>query len=60
MTQKSKEWAERVVANEDYLPWADVASAKEILGIPVDGLTEREKAAYAKITSKPAQKLPTN
>lgn len=58
--QKSTEWAERVVANEDYLPWSDVAEAKEILGIPVDGLTESEKSAYAKITSKPTQKLPTN
>lgn len=47
--RRTKEWAEKTVAGEDYLPWADVAAAKEFLGIPVDGLTDEEKAAYAKI-----------
>lgn len=29
---KRREWAERTVANEDYLPWADVQKARAILG----------------------------
>lgn len=46
------EWAVRTVANEDYLPWADVQKAKQILGIPIDGLTEREKADYARVKER--------
>lgn len=42
------EWARRTVANQDYLPWADVRRAKEILGLPKDGLTPEEQAAYDK------------
>lgn len=42
------EWAKRTLENEDYLPWADVAKAKEILGLPKDGLTEVEQKAYDK------------
>lgn len=35
----TKEQAQKIVANEDYLPWAQVAEAKKLLGIP------EEKAA---------------
>lgn len=53
------EWAKRVVANEDYLPWADVHRAKEILGMPTDGMTAEQKAAYARIASREgAQRAP--
>lgn len=30
-----KAWARQTVANGDYLPWADVRRAKQILGLPL-------------------------
>lgn len=53
-THSAKEiaWAKQTVANPDYLPWADVRRAREILGIPHEGLTDEEAAAYAKIRAR--------
>lgn len=50
--QNRIEWAKRVVANEDYLPWADVQDAKKILGLPVGGLTREEQSAYDKAVGR--------
>lgn len=46
---QGREVAIRTVANEDYLPWADVHQAKRMLGIPIDGLTESEQVLYASL-----------
>lgn len=51
-TTDELEWARKTVAAEDYLPWADVEHAKRILGLPIEGLTDAERAAYAKAISK--------
>lgn len=44
----SKEEAARILANEDYLPWALVSEAKKVLGIPepkaADIMAERLRA----------------
>ena len=36
LTAEQREWAEKTVANADYLPWAEVKRAREMLGLPVD------------------------
>lgn len=46
------EWAKRTLENEDYLPWADVVTAREILGLPKSGLTEDEQKAYDKAVGR--------
>lgn len=54
-SSKDLAWAARTVANEDYLPWADVERAKKMLDIQADGLTDEEKAEYAKVTASSAK-----
>lgn len=36
LSAADRAWAERIVANEDYMPWADVRRAKEMLGLPTE------------------------
>lgn len=40
--------ARKVLANEDYLPWALVAEAKRALGVPVESAAEIWAAALGK------------
>lgn len=51
-TAEDLAWARKTVAGDGYLPWADVERAKRLLGLPAEGLTEAERAAYAQVVAK--------
>lgn len=48
----TKQEAEKIVANEDYLPWAQVAAAKAVLGIKEQTAAEIFAAALAARTNQ--------
>ena len=54
-TLSEKEWAKRVLQHEDYMPWGNVKRAKEILGLPRDGLTPEEQAQYDRVVGRQAE-----
>ena len=45
-------WARRVIQNEDYLPWRDVAEAKKILGIEDRDVVGEFKELFAERAAK--------